>query len=33
MTSRDKLRAALAHEPGPIPIDFGSNASVRLRTI
>jgi hypothetical protein len=26
MTSKDKIRAALAHEPGPIPIDFGSNA-------
>ena len=26
MTGKEKIRTALAHEPGPIPIDFGSNA-------
>jgi uroporphyrinogen-III decarboxylase len=26
MTSKDKILAALSHEPGPVPIDFGSNA-------
>lgn len=26
MTGREKLRRALAHEAGPVPIDFGSNA-------
>jgi len=30
MTSREKIRRALAHQPGPVPVDFGSTAVTGL---
>ena len=30
MTSREKVRRALAHEPGPVPVDFGSTGLTSL---
>lgn len=30
MTSREKVRRALAHQPGPVPVDFGSTGLTSL---